>query len=176
MRTGKYTCEDQRVPKQSTGRTPVRNLRVPDERWLPALAKAEAEGRTLTEVIDGFLGDYAGEPIAGARQFTFANWPEARLWAGKHAAALEALAGSLQAAGPVDQEWLAVAAWLASTRHPADPVQQRRVLTGHIIGRATDMPGDAAWRARFRDTRHLLDTVQAILDEHMPLGGAQPGE
>jgi len=33
----------------------------------------------------------------------------------------------------------------------------------------TDMPADAAWRARFCDTRHLLDTVQAILDEHMPL-------
>jgi hypothetical protein len=71
--------------------------------------------------------------------------------------------------GGVLSEWLAIAAWLASTRHPADPVQQRRVLAGHIIGRAADMPADAAWRARFRDTRHLLDTVQAILEEHMPL-------
>jgi hypothetical protein len=170
MEPGKYTCEDQRVPKQSTGRTPVRNLRVPDERWLPALAKAEAEGRTLTEVIDGFLGDYAGKPIAGARQFTLSNWPEARQWTGSHSQALTVLTGDLEAAiGTTPPDWLAVAAWLASTRHPADPVQQRRVLTGHIIGRATDMPADAEWRARFRDTRHLLDTVQAVLDQCMPL-------
>jgi len=168
---GKYTCKDQRVPKQSTGRTPVRNLRVPDERWLPALAKAEAEGRTLTEVIDGFLGDYAGKPLAGARQFTLANWPEAGQWIDSRSGALAGLTGDIEAAvGKVLPEWLAIAAWLASTRHPADPVQQRRVLTGHIIGRATDMPANAAWRARFRDTRHLLDTVQAILDRRMPLG------
>lgn len=170
MRKRKYTCEDQRVPKQSTGRTPVRNLRVADERWLPALAKAEAEGRTLTEVIDGFLGKYAAEPIADARQFTLANWPEARQWTGSHASALEELARDLQEAiGPVGAEWLAVTAWLASTRHPADEVQQRRVLTGHIIGRALDMPQSAPWRARYRDTRHLLDTVQAILEQRVPL-------
>jgi hypothetical protein len=170
MRPGKYTCEDRRVPKQSTGKTPVRNLRVPDERWLPALAKAEAEGRTLTEVIDGFLGDYAGKPITGARQFTLANWPEARQWKDDHAHALKELTLGLQAAiGPVSAEWLAVAAWLASTRHPADPVQQRRVLAGHIIGHAIDMPADSGWRTRFRDTRHLLDTIYALLDEHMPL-------
>jgi hypothetical protein len=170
MRAGKYTCEDQRVPKQSTGKTPIRNLRVPDERWLPALAKAEAEGRTLTEVIDGFLGDYAGEPIAGARQFTLSNWPEARQWIESHSQALAALTGDLEAAiGATPPDWLAIAAWLASTRHPADLVQQRRVLIGHVIGRATDMPASAEWRVRFRDTRHLLDTLQAILDQRMPL-------
>jgi hypothetical protein len=170
MQAGKYTCEDQRVPKQSTGRTPVRNLRVPDERWLPALAKAEAEGRTLTEVIDGFLGDYAGTPIAGARLFTFANWPEARQWTQDHARGLEALTADIRAAvGEIPPEWLAIAAWLASTRHPVDQVQQRRVMIGHVVGRAIDMPQDAAWRARFRDTRHLLDTVQEILDRRMPL-------
>jgi hypothetical protein len=31
------------------------------------------------------------------------------------------------------------------------------------------MPADAAWRVRFRDTRHLLDTVQAILEQRLPL-------
>jgi len=31
------------------------------------------------------------------------------------------------------------------------------------------MPADAAWRARFRDTRHLLDTAQEVLDQRMPL-------
>jgi hypothetical protein len=172
MQPRKYTCEDQQVPKQSTGRTPVRNLRVPDERWLPALAKAEAEGRTLTEVIDGFLGEYANEPIAGARVFTRANWPESRQWTDSRPRALAELHGDIEAAiGAVPREWLDIATWLASTRHPADPVQQRRVLAGHIIGRATDMPADAAWRARFRDTRHLLDTVQAILGQRMPLSG-----
>jgi hypothetical protein len=65
--------------------------------------------------------------------------------------------------------WLAIAAWLAATRHPADPVQQRRVLAGHIIGCAIDMPANAAWRGGFRDTRHLLDTIQSILDERLPL-------
>lgn len=170
MRRRKYTCEDQRVPKQSTGRTPVRNLRVPDERWLPALAKAEAEGRTLTEVIDGFLGEYAAEPIAAARQFTLSNWPEARQWVDSHSRALEELAGDIETAvGGISRDWLSIAAWLASTRHPADEVQQRRVLTGHIIGRATDMPADARWRSRFRDTRHLLDTVHEILEERVPL-------
>lgn len=170
MQSRKYTCEDQRVPKQSTGRTPVRNLRVPDERWLPALAKAEAEGRTLTEVIDGFIGKYASEPIAGARVFTRSNWPESQQWTDSHARALTELHGEIDATvGEALPEWLNIAAWLASTRHPTDPVQQRRVLAGHIIGRAAGMPADAAWRSRFRDTRHLLSTVQAILEEHMPL-------
>jgi hypothetical protein len=31
------------------------------------------------------------------------------------------------------------------------------------------MPASAEWRARFRNTRHLLDTVHAILDQRMPL-------
>jgi hypothetical protein len=30
------------------------------------------------------------------------------------------------------------------------------------------MPANAEWRVKFRDTRHLLDTVQAILDQRMP--------
>jgi hypothetical protein len=170
MRPGKYTCEDQRVPKQSTGRTPVRNLRVPDERWLPALAKAEAEGRTLTEVIDGFLTDYAGKPLTGAREFTFDNWPEARNWAAVHWRGLAALAAGIGAMmGEFPSEWLSVAAWLASTRHPADPVQQRRVLTGHVIARAIDAPQDAVWRTRYRDARHLLDVLQTVLERCMPL-------
>jgi hypothetical protein len=29
----------------------------------------------------------------------------------------------------------------------------------------------AAWRPKFRGTRHLLDTLQAILSKHMPLTG-----
>jgi hypothetical protein len=98
------------------------------------------------------------------------HWPESRQWIDGHSRALAGLTADIETAiDGVLPEWLAIAAWLASTRHPADPVQQRRVLTGHIIGRATDMPADTAWRARFRDTRHLLGTVQEILDRHMPL-------
>jgi hypothetical protein len=127
----------------------------------------------ITALVNGpssFLGDYAGTAIAGARRFTLANWPEARQWTDSHSRALAGLVGDIEAAiGDVSAEWLAVAAWLASTRHPADEVRQRRVLIGHLIGRAVDMPAGTAWRARFRDTRHLLGTVQAILDQRMPL-------
>lgn len=170
MPTGKYTCKDQDVPKQSTGRTPVRNLRVNDVRWLPALAKAEAEDRTLTDVIEDALDEYNAEPIAGARLFTLANWPQARPWINGHEASLSALTEHVDAA--VDQvppEWLTIAAWLATTRHPADPVQQRRILAGHIIGRAIDAPATASWRSRYRDSRHLLEVVQEILDRLLPL-------
>jgi hypothetical protein len=62
MDSRKYTCDDQRVPRQPTGKTPVRNLRVVDEVWLPALAKARAEGRTLTEVIVTYLRRYISTP------------------------------------------------------------------------------------------------------------------
>jgi hypothetical protein len=44
------------------GKTPLRNLRVADEVWKPALEKARAEGKTLTEVIIEFLRCY----ISGA--------------------------------------------------------------------------------------------------------------
>lgn len=41
--------------------TPNRTVRVPDELWEPALAKAHDEGKTLTEVIikalEAFLRD-----------------------------------------------------------------------------------------------------------------------
>jgi hypothetical protein len=58
----KYTCDDQGVPRPATGKTKVRNLRVVDEIWLPALEKARAEGRTLTEVIVTYLRRYISTP------------------------------------------------------------------------------------------------------------------
>jgi hypothetical protein len=58
----KGTCDDRRVPRPPTGKTPVRNLRVVDEVWLPALEKARAEGRTLTEVIVTYLRRYISTP------------------------------------------------------------------------------------------------------------------
>src|SRR5258708_39573524 len=46
------TCEDHQVPRQTTGNTPLRNVRLPDDVWLPALAKAEAEDTTITSVVE----------------------------------------------------------------------------------------------------------------------------
>ena len=42
--------------------TPNRAVRIADEVWLPALAKARAEGRTLTEVIVTYLRRYISTP------------------------------------------------------------------------------------------------------------------
>lgn len=48
-----------RVPNMPA--TPNRTIRVPDEIWEPAMAKAHDEGKTLTEVIvkalEAFLRD-----------------------------------------------------------------------------------------------------------------------
>jgi len=50
------------MPRPATGKTPVRNLRVPDHIWQSAQAKAKAEGRTLTEVITAYLRRYISTP------------------------------------------------------------------------------------------------------------------
>lgn len=57
-----YTWHDGRVPRPATGQTPVRNLRVPDHIWKPALEKAHAEGRTLTDVLIRYLIRYGSTP------------------------------------------------------------------------------------------------------------------
>ena len=57
-----YTCDDRQVPRPATGKTPNRNVRVVDQVWKPALAKAHAEGRTLTDVIVAYLRRYASTP------------------------------------------------------------------------------------------------------------------
>lgn len=169
MGSRKDTCKDGAVPKQTTGKTPNRNLRAPDDVWLPALARAEAEGTTLTDAMVGFLRDYGAGPLPGARVFTFANWPEAAEWGERHATALTALVRSLdEAAIPAPAEWLAVAAWLGTTHHEGDVAQQKRVITGHILRRAMEVTR-GGWRDRYRDSRHLSETVQAILERHLPL-------
>lgn len=160
------TCDDQQVPKPATGKTPVRNARIPDEVWLPAVAKAEAEGISASEAMTEALRQYACEPLAAAYDFTLANWPGAAEWAREHSRALAALNEDLDMAlGSVPAEWLAVAAWLGSTHHPADPAQQKRVITGHIL-RRFDL---ASVRPGYRNTRHLSETVQAILEQYLPL-------
>lgn len=39
-------------------RTPHRNIRVPDNVWIPAKEKAEREGRNLSELIRDYLSGY----------------------------------------------------------------------------------------------------------------------
>lgn len=59
--------DDRRMPRPKTGQTPVRSIRVPDGVWNPAKAKAEGEGRTIGDVITGFLHRYIdAPPAAGA--------------------------------------------------------------------------------------------------------------
>ena len=50
------------VSRPATGKTPVRNLRVSEHIWRPALEKAQSEGRTLTEVITACLQRYISTP------------------------------------------------------------------------------------------------------------------
>lgn len=163
------TCDDRPVPKPATGKTPVRNARIPDEVWLPAIARAEMEGRTATEALTEALRDYAFGDDAPSYHFTFANWPQAHEWVRTRIPALtelnRELGSALGWAGTEWIEWLGVAVWLGSTHHPADPEQQKRVIAGHILRRFDY----ASVRDRFRDTRHLSETVQSILERHLPL-------
>jgi hypothetical protein len=48
------------VPNQP--KTPVHSLRVDDDLWRAAQAKAEAEGRTLTAVMVAYLRRYVSTP------------------------------------------------------------------------------------------------------------------
>ena len=62
MSFGGYMCDDQAVPRPATGKTPSRNIRVEKELWQAALAKARAEGRTLTDVLVAYLRRYVSTP------------------------------------------------------------------------------------------------------------------
>lgn len=57
-----YIWQTVLMPRPATGKTPNRNLRVPEQIWEAALAKARAEGRTLTEVITTYLRRYISTP------------------------------------------------------------------------------------------------------------------
>lgn len=54
------TEEKRRPGRPATGKTPVRSLRVGDV-WDRAKAKAEAEGETITDVVERLLTEYAAE-------------------------------------------------------------------------------------------------------------------
>jgi hypothetical protein len=46
------------MARPATGKTKLRNIRVPDDLWSAAMAEAQEEGRTLTDVIVGDLHRY----------------------------------------------------------------------------------------------------------------------
>ncbi len=54
--------DDVPVPRPATGKTPNRNLRVPDDLWHAAQDKARADDRTLTDVIVAYLKRYVSTP------------------------------------------------------------------------------------------------------------------
>lgn len=64
MTSCKDTCDDRAVPRPATGKTPVRNLRVVNEVWHPALDAAREQGNTITDVITQFLRWYLRVPGA----------------------------------------------------------------------------------------------------------------
>lgn len=47
------------VPNQPS--TPGRSVRVPDELWAAAMAKAKSEGTNLSEVIKAYLREYVAD-------------------------------------------------------------------------------------------------------------------
>jgi NRPS condensation-like uncharacterized protein len=62
MEVRKDTWHDRLVPRPATGETPVSNFRIPKHIVQAAKAKAQAEGRTLTDVIVAYLRRYVSTP------------------------------------------------------------------------------------------------------------------
>ncbi|WP_392838771.1 hypothetical protein [Streptomyces sp. LN500] len=46
------------MARPATGKTPLRNIRVPDELWKAAMEEAKLEERSLTDVIVSGLHQY----------------------------------------------------------------------------------------------------------------------
>ena len=49
------------MTRPATGKTKLRNIRVPDELWVAAMTEAKKEGRTLTDVITRSLHRYVSQ-------------------------------------------------------------------------------------------------------------------
>jgi hypothetical protein len=166
MRSCKDTCDDQGVPRPPTGKTPVRNLRSPDEDWLPALAKTVADGTTMTDLITPVVREYGSTPPS--REMTFAGRPDALPWLDASYPAWRDCATAIAAAtaGLAGQEYAAVALWLALTRYPADRKQQKRIIAGFVLLRGKTTTADG-WQERHPDSRALIRAVNDVLDEHL---------
>ena len=50
------------MARPATGKTPLRNIRVPDPLWHAAQEKAATEGRTITDVLLAYLHKYVAAP------------------------------------------------------------------------------------------------------------------
>ncbi|MFD6324215.1 hypothetical protein ACFWOL_15395 [Streptomyces sp. NPDC058442] len=50
------------MARPATGKTPLRNVRVPDALWEAAKERAAAEGRTVTDVVVAALHRYVSAP------------------------------------------------------------------------------------------------------------------
>jgi hypothetical protein len=48
-------------------KTTIRGVRVPDEEWHPAQAKAKAEGETVTDVVRRALREYVEAEVSSPR-------------------------------------------------------------------------------------------------------------
>jgi hypothetical protein len=166
MRSCKDTCDDQDVPRPPTGKTPVRNLRSPDEDWLPALAKTVADETTMTNLITSVVREYGSTPPS--RPMTFTGRPDALPWLDASYPAWRDCATAIAAAtaGLAGQEYAAVALWLALTRYPADRKQQKRIITGLVLLHAKTTTADG-WQERHPDPRALIRAINDVLDGHL---------
>jgi hypothetical protein len=52
------------MARPKTGVTPVRNVRIADEVWQPALAKARSRHETITSIVEQALRDYIADTSA----------------------------------------------------------------------------------------------------------------
>lgn len=164
MRSCKDTCDDQDVPRPPTGKTPVRNLRNPDEDWLPALAKTVADETTMTNLIAPVVREYGSTPPS--RPMTFTGRPDALPWLDASYPAWRDCATAIAAAGLAGQEYAAVALWLALTRYPADRKQQKRIITGFVLLHAKTTTA-AGQQERQLNPRALILAINGVLDEHL---------
>ena len=57
----KYACDTERMGRPATGQTPIRNLRVPDDEWVPFRAVG---GSNMSALIRQFIRWYLRLPGA----------------------------------------------------------------------------------------------------------------
>jgi len=149
----------------------MRSFRAPDEWWLPFVARAKLESRSASDAMTDALRRYALDESPSSYDLTFANWPQAATWLEPEAtynafAAMDSEISDALAWPRSSTEYLTVATWHAVKGHPGDPKQQARVITGHLLRKV--LP-ELSWAGRYRDTRHLTETLIAILSRHLPL-------
>jgi hypothetical protein len=151
-------------------------MRIADELWLPQVAKALADGTTVTELVTADMRERIRTPPD--RELTFGRWPQAPAWLQANCPAWRAWAAAIGAviAGLASEayieEYLGVALWLALTRQPDDRSQQQRLIAGFLLLLAsTAAAGD--WQERYLDSRALLRAVTGTL-EQLPPPAATP--